>query len=467
MIRTIRLLVVALTLLAPAPAMAHARLKRSSPAAGAQLESSPDVLRLWFTEQPELRFTFASLKDEAGKVFALGSVERELSGEMGVSFHVSSVLPPGRYTLSWRTAAADGHPTTGKFSFVVLPATAAGSVSGRAPPQSTGSNSPSSNDTNTRAQRIPVDVEGADAASSIANSVARALLFVSLLALIGAVCFSLLVLARANAVTPALKQRMSHRAGALGMFAAALLVLVVLWRVFLESQMMHAMPDMPGMGGMAMGDMVMSTKWGLAFRIQLGAAVAALIGFGLGLRSFRGGWFVAALSALLVSVTPALGGHAAASPHFTSLMVTADSLHVLAAGSWLGSLLCVMTVGVPIAMTLDEPEKWAAIASLVNAFSPIALISAGVVVASGTFASWVHLERLSALWDTAYGKVLIVKLVFVAITFGIGAYNFRRVQPQLSNAIGSARLRRSAAAELGTAFVILLVTGLLTGISPQ
>jgi len=465
MIRTVRLLLLTVILLAPAPAMAHARLKRSNPAAGAKLTSSPDMLRLWFTEQPELRFTFASLKDDAGDIFALGSAERESSGEMGVSFHVLRVLPPGRYTLSWRAAAADGHPTSGKFSFVVLRASEAGVASTRAPPSSTNGTPLPGNDTGGVAQRTSSDVD-ADAARSIGNSIARAFLFVALLAVIGAVCFALLILNRANAVMPGVKHRMSQGAAALGMLASAILILVAALRLFLESQMMHAMPDMPGMAGMHVRDMVMSTEWGLSFRIQVVAALGTLIGFGMATRNFRGGWLVATVCALLVSVTPALGGHAAASPRFTSLMITADSLHVLAAGSWLGSLLAVMAVGVPVAMTLDEPGRWAAIASVVNAFSPLALLSAAVVVASGTFASWVHLEHLAALWQTTYGRVLLVKLVFVAITFGIGAYNFRRVQPQLSNHVGSARLRRSAATELGMAFLILLVTGLLTGISP-
>jgi putative copper export protein len=106
------------------------------------------------------------------------------------------------------------------------------------------------------------------------------------------------------------------------------------------------------------------------------------------------------------------------------------------------------------------------VASLVNSFSPIALGSAAVVVVSGVIASWVHLEHLPALWQTAYGQVLLLKLFLVAITLTIGAYNFRRVQPQLANEVGSTRLRRSAAIELSVGFLILLVTGFLTGISP-
>lgn len=259
---------------------------------------------------------------------------------------------------------------------------------------------------------------------------------------------------------------MSHRTAAFGFASALLVILVSLLRLLLESQMMSAMPHMPGMQEISTREMVMHTSWGFAFRLQLGAAIAALIGFALVLRRVRGGWAVAAGAALVLAISPALGGHAVASHRLASLMVAADWLHVLGGGGWLGSLLSLMLIGVPIALTLDPSERWLSVASLVNAFTPLALVGAAVVVVSGVFASWIHLERLTALWATTYGKVLLVKLFFVAITLGVGAYNFKRVQPQLSNQPGTERLRRAAAAELGTAFLILLVTGLLTGVSP-
>jgi len=223
---------------------------------------------------------------------------------------------------------------------------------------------------------------------------------------------------------------------------------------------------MPGMKGLSVRGMVMRTDWGFALRVQLAAALAVFIAFALAVRRVRGAWFVAAASALVLAITPALGGHAAASPRFASLMRAGDWLHVLGGASWLGSLLSVIVIGVPIALTLQAPDRWASISSLVNAFSPVALVSAAVVVASGVFASWVHLEHLSALWQTNYGRTLLVKLALVLISLAIGAYNFKRVQPQLSKETGTLRLRRSAAAELGVGFLILLVTGLLTGISP-
>ena len=456
-------------LLVPARAWAHARLKRSEPAAGSQLAGPPQVIRLWFSEQAELSMTFASLNDSGGKSFALGPVERETSGQMGIAFHVLSALAPGRYTVSWRTSASDGHPSNGKFTFVVASAATAGSGLAPPPPASRVDSSraaPSPRATAVPRKAADQNADDEDAASSVANSIARAFLFVGLLALIGAVSFRLFVLTGARTVPIELKHRMSQRAATLGMIAAGVVILVALLRLYLESQMMSAMPDMPGMKAMGVRDMVMATDWGFAFRVQIAAAIGALFGFAVAIRRIRGGWFVATSSGVVLAITPALGGHAAASPRFTSLMIAADWLHVLGGASWLGSLLCVMVIGVPLALTLRLEDRWPSIASLVNAFSPIALVSVGVVVASGVFASWVHLERLSALWQTNYGRTLLVKLLFVAITFGIGAYNFKRVQPQLLTEIGASRLRKSAATELAVGFMILLVTGLLTGVAP-
>ena len=175
---------------------------------------------------------------------------------------------------------------------------------------------------------------------------------------------------------------------------------------------------------------------------------------------------MASISAIVLAVTPALAGHAAASPRFTSLLIASDFLHVLGGASWLGSLLCVMLIGVPISLTLMGAERWQSVAALVNAFSPVALFSAAIVVVSGVIASWVHVQHLTALWQTSYGQVLLVKLALVTLTLMTGAYNFRRVQPLLVREEGTARLRRSAVLELGLGFLILVVTGFLTGVSP-
>jgi copper transport protein len=405
--------------------------------------------------------TFVSMKDASGKVITLGAPESDRGDPLSISVRVSQALQAGRYTVSWRTAASDGHPSHGSFSFVVLTEIAPpGHV---AVPQAgavadTFGSGAAAAASSTNAE----NGEEADAASSVSNSLARTFSFVGLLALIGAVAFRTLVLPRARGTNAELTTLMARRAAVLGFAAGVLVIVSAFVRIFLESQMMSTMPDMQTM---SMADMAMHTRWGLAIELELGAALVALVSFALAVRRVRGAWLVATISAIVLAVTPALAGHAASSPRFTSLMIVSDFLHVLGGASWLGSLLAVMVVGIPLSLTLDGAERWSTVASLVNSFSPIALSSAAVVVVSGLIASWVHVEHLSDLWQTAYGQVLVIKLSLVAITLTIGAYNFRKVQPQLANEVGSARLKRSAALELSVGFLILLVTGFLTGIS--
>jgi copper transport protein len=406
--------------------------------------------------------TVISLKDENGKEFVLAPLENDRGDPLTVLAHVSQPLPAGRYTVAWRTAASDGHPSHGTFSFVVL-TTAVPPANGTVQQFGAASDTNASGDATAASSTTVESTEEADAASSVSNSLARTFSFVGLLVLIGATSFRMLVLPRAREINTETRARMERRAAVLGLAASGLVILGALARINLESEMMSAMP---GMQTMSMIDMAMHTRWGFALRLEIGAALVALVSFALAVQRFRGAWLIASISAGVLAVTPALAGHAAASPRFTSLMIASDCLHVLGASSWLGSLFAVMVVGVPVSFALDGVERWSSVASLVNSFSPVALSSATIVIISGLLASWVHLEHLSALWQTAYGQTLLVKLALVAATLMVGGYNFRRVQPRLVREEGITHLRRSASLELLVGLLIVVVTGFLTGIAP-
>lgn len=458
----LRLILVLAALLSPERAWAHAQLRRSEPVAGSRVTTSPQQIRFWFSERPELSLTSISLKDANGKEFTLGPPENDRGDPLTVSVGVSQLLPPGRYTVGWHTAASDGHPSRGTFSFVVL---AEASLPANGPPRHIGATTDTIGfgSATTASSTNGENKEEVGEASSISNSLARTFSFLGILVLIGATTFRTLILPRTRAINVEVTGLMEGRAAVLGMAASAFVIISAFARLFLESDMMS---EMPGMQTMSMAEMAMHTQWGFALRLEIAAALLALASFALAVRGLRSAWLVASISAIVLAVTPALAGHAAASPRFTALMIVTDFLHVLGGASWLGSLLVVMVVGIPLSLALGGAERWSNVASLVNSFSPVALASAAVVGVSGVLASWVHLERLSALWQTAYGQVLLIKLFLVVITLTIGAYNFRRVQPQLVSEVGAGRLKRSAAIELSVGFLILLVTGFLTGIAP-
>ena len=89
------------------------------------------------------------------------------------------------------------------------------------------------------------------------------------------------------------------------------------------------------------------------------------------------------------------------------------------------------------------------------------MLFAGVLVASGVLAAFLHSSSLDALIGSRYGNLLFVKLGIFLLVFGTGAYNFLKVQPALGSEASTRHLKRSAGAELAIAAAVLMVTAVL------
>jgi putative copper export protein len=184
-------------------------------------------------------------------------------------------------------------------------------------------------------------------------------------------------------------------------------------------------------------------------------------------RSANSGELLAGLGAAALALTPALSGHAVAAENLRALAVLADTLHVVGAGGWMGGLLVLLVVGVPAALRLASPERGPGVAVLVNAFSPTALFFAALTVGTGLFAAWLNLGgSVSALWESGYGRTLLLKLAVVSVVFFTGAYNWLRVRPALGTEVAAGKLRRSAAVELAAGMVVIVITAVLVASSP-
>src|SRR4029079_9871549 len=127
----------------------------------------------------------------------------------------------------------------------------------------------------------------------------------------------------------------------------------------------------------------------------------------------RGGWQAALI----------LGG-ALAFRHIVTgrLQALIRPLHGAAAAVWLGTLLVIVVAALPIFLQEPVEPAWRGplIAGFMARFSPLALFSAGCVGVSGLLTSWLHLKYVAALWTTPYGRLLIIKLIFVACIVVMG-----------------------------------------------
>ncbi|HXW97178.1 MAG TPA: copper resistance CopC family protein [Gemmatimonadales bacterium] len=110
------------TLVVAAPvSLVHTHLVKAEPAINGTVNRAPTQVRLWFSEQPELALSGASLMKEDHSpvaVIKLAATDDTLS----VGGPVPVALAPGKYMVMWRTGSKDGHVVHGMYTFTYDPA---------------------------------------------------------------------------------------------------------------------------------------------------------------------------------------------------------------------------------------------------------------------------------------------------------------------------------------------------------
>jgi putative copper export protein len=218
------------------------------------------------------------------------------------------------------------------------------------------------------------------------------------------------------------------------------------------------LPSLAARRHLAVGAFVTSDA---ATMMEIGFLLLAVIGYLLAVAGVRAGWPLAAIGVIAGALRLVFLGQ-------WSRLV--NPVHSLAAGLWIGTLFVLVIAGLS-ALLRHEPirERRGAIAAdMVNGFSPLALTMGGVVVLFGLITAWRHLHRISNLWATPYGIALIIKLIFVACVFALGAWNWRRQRPTLGSEQAAVSIRRSSITELTIATIVLVVTAIIVSLpSPK
>jgi copper transport protein len=186
---------------------------------------------------------------------------------------------------------------------------------------------------------------------------------------------------------------------------------------------------------------------------------------------------VAALAAALV-LTPALSGHAGASPD-AAVGVVVGVLHFSAVAVWFGSLILLGTCVLP------RPD--ARLVQALPRFSSVAFVAMVVIVMTGIAQSWRQLGSLQALVHTMYGRLLVGKVAVFLLLMGFAGYSRALVRRKLTARafVGAAAshqpagvseparlsddadtrsiwlLRRVVLAEMAIALLVLAITALL------
>jgi copper transport protein len=375
------------------------------PAASGVLDVPPPNVQLTYDEAVEPRFAIISVTNAAGKQETTAPVHRSPANPDTLVVPLRPHLPEGWYLIYWRAISVDGHPVQGAFTYAVGP------NPGPAPEF-----------------RVP---KISATAATPQLLIARWVMFVSVMAAIGLFVMRLLI------ARPLVRRvgGSSLRAVTVAFAVAAALGLIAI-PVYLDfstaNDSLRSVSDLAALVPLyrvtAFGRAIVDMEVCFAL-FCLAAAVAVWVDRPeRKLRSIAE--LVAAFGALLaagaVLVVPGAAGHAAqTSPRGLTLLF--DWLHLIAGSVWLGGLVGVLVLW----SSAPARERVAALSVCVPRFSNVAFGSVLVLAATGVGEAIDHMPAVNALWETGYGRVILVKTGLLGGALLVASGNLLRSRPGL------------------------------------
>ncbi|MCA1614765.1 MAG: copper resistance protein CopC [Acidobacteria bacterium] len=476
-----------LMLLATATAFGHAKLLRSEPKAGASLDTPPRLVELWFSTDLSPGFSAIEVTDAGGRRADRGEVAHPEGKKAQVEL---GELAAGAYTVVWKVVSADEHTIRGKFTFKVAVGAATPTPSPAAATQAT----PTPGGTELRNQPAPAGAgegEQSEVASSGESTITwldnllRWLAYLAMMTLFGGFTTRLFVLGPAFAGADGADDdgaaAAARRTVTLLRAAVVILLPTLLAALVLQSSSVNGVGAAEALSPALLGRVITGTGYGTAWLITMiaaavVAAVAFLLGKGSHARGRRGMWWAGLLASAVMFVGPSLTGHAMAAAGQHHFAVVSDWLHLAAGGFWVGGLFHLALAAPAALARLGPAERGRAVGRVIRLFTRVAMPSVVVVSLAGLYSSWIHLGGLGALWGTAYGRVLLVKLLLVAPMLVLGAVNGFRYGPRAARLAGAGDdegrasvergFLRSVKIEAALGVLVLLAAAVLVFVTP-
>lgn len=453
--------VVALIGLGASPAWAHAILERAMPAGGTAAATSPATVTLGFSESVRADSTSIRVIDAHGTRVDIGGAHGGPTASQ-VTIALKRNLPTGTYLVSWHVISEDSHPVAGGYAFGI----------GRAP---TASEAAAAN--------------AAQTGSSVTGfvfGVARLVAFVGMAVLLGA-GFFLLVLWPAGLRRAAPRRLLAAGWVAALVGAVACLFLQGPYGDDLGLSALFRWAPLGSTLADRYGKLTLIRLLALLLAVPLLRAVLAATAARPDAPTTPDDepgwrpsvWTKAELGGLAVAVaaTTALTGHGGVGS-WAWLATTSITAHLLAMSVWLGGL-AVLATGLldrrrPAPTDSEDQADWAEavvrrsspdegdedgelddeaalaaarayldehdgdvvpveadraaeLAAVLPRWSRAAMTAVALIVLSGVYQSWRELGAVGALFDTAYGRLLLYKLWFVLAMLGVGFVSNRWV----------------------------------------
>lgn len=394
-------------------AVAHTGLTGTDPADGEILARAPATVTLSFNEPVGATAESVQVYTPSGAPMPVDVQALDAT----VTIAPEAPLGPGTHTVAWRATSADGHPISGAFTFSVgAPSATAVELPAQEP--------------------LPRAMIGAQTVA-----------YLGVFAAAGLVVFELAFLSAGRGAVPGTRRRL-HRLVRLAAVAAA---------VGAVCSVLAA----PGGQG-APGSVTAPAPVAALTTAGVLVAVLAIPHAATGHRGFPAR-AAALFGAGVAGGSLVLTGHTrSAEPGW--LVVTADVVHIAAGVTWVGGLLGMVVV---LGRASDTPAHHATTA--LARFSTAAAWVVAALATTGLILGWRILGSLQALMSTGYGQFLLIKVALVGLVVLVAVWNRYVLLPRVlteGDVDALSTLRSAVQGEAVVLGLILLLTGVLTNLSP-
>ncbi|HSI80291.1 MAG TPA: CopD family protein [Solirubrobacterales bacterium] len=478
-----------------ATALGHATLLKSEPADGQTLKRAPEAFVLTFDESIDAGFAQLRVDDPDGRRVHRGEPFHPDGREELVAVRLPRDIE-GAYVATYRVISEDGHPVSRQAEFTVRPPMR-------------------DRDTDDAAHGMPAPGEGpamtapagdhADATTGEVTETTFAFVrgggYLAMALAIGAAGFLFVIWIpgitrqagpgsdwrQVSDTFVARVRRIIFAAVVLGLATTAFAIVlqaataagVSLWSAFDRSVIDPVLETRPVRAWairfvvwLALGAVLLSALASARAPVLRRAALGAVgnVAAPALSRTHRLLLFAAVIA---LALTAPMAGHTGDhSPR--GILICADATHLICMSLWLGGLALLLVVVPTATRGLSARERTPILAEVVGRFSRLAVVAVALIVLTGAIQSLALVGSLGAFVDTAYGRIVLAKIVLLAGLVALGAYNQRRSLPRLRRLAAGGHepgkaavlLRRAVAAEVALVIAVLGLTSVLVVTQP-
>jgi copper transport protein len=406
---------------------AHAYIISSSPSENKVLQVVPKKVSIEWNENIQKAFFSLQVFDQTGKQVDQNNAILQPNNPKKGTVGLPSNLKPGIYSTHWSIVSSDGHPLKGTIPFQIGDMKQA-----RAAEQ----------------QKVQSDFPGWD------NGLSRGILYTFLSLFMGFLFIHLFIRKEG-------KGQVIFSITSLSVIIYSYIgILITLLATFIiRTHQFAGLPYKIAINENYLKETLLQTTFGYSWMAQIGCLV--IIGFILLIakrkvsrisqRSMAIGMIIAGSLLLLAK---SFDGH----PYVSKLpwlSVPTDFLHLFSASVWIGSLIYLAAM-IPWAWLKKNDQDRDVVWSEVERFSFYGIILVSMLLISGTLNTFLILPEWKDLWGTAYGWIIIIKVILLALMVALASFHRANVKKRGKS------IRKSIIAEFAIGIMALMLAGFLT-----